>query len=57
MSGADKVRNMAEKAKGHAKEAAGKALGDKRLTAEGKADKVSGDAKQAGEKVKDIAKD
>ncbi|MFB7668091.1 CsbD family protein [Kitasatospora sp. NPDC056138] len=57
MSGGDKVKNMAEKAKGHAKEAAGKALGNERLTAEGKADKVSGDVKQAGEKVKDVFKD
>ncbi|TQF01149.1 CsbD family protein [Kitasatospora acidiphila] len=56
MSGEDKVKNVAEKAKGKAKEAAGKAVGNERLTAEGKADQVSGDAKQAGEKVKDVFK-
>ncbi|MDH6143497.1 MULTISPECIES: CsbD family protein [Kitasatospora] len=56
MSGEDKVKNVAEKAKGKAKEAAGKAVGNERLTAEGKADQVSGDAKQAGEKVKDAFK-
>ncbi|MDH6129024.1 CsbD family protein [Kitasatospora sp. GP82] len=56
MSGEDKVKNVAEKAKGKAKEAAGKAVGNERLTAEGKADQVSGDAKQAGEKIKDVFK-
>ncbi|MGK4585176.1 CsbD family protein [Kitasatospora sp. HPMI-4] len=57
MSGADKVRNVAEKAKGHAKEAVGKVVGDRPTAAEGKADKVSADVKQAGEKVKDAFKD
>ncbi|MDH6580472.1 CsbD family protein [Kitasatospora sp. MAP5-34] len=56
MSGEDKVRNVAERAKGKVKETAGKAVGNKRLTAEGKADQVSGDAKQAGEKIKDVFK-
>ncbi|MFF1905918.1 CsbD family protein [Kitasatospora sp. NPDC058218] len=56
MSAEDKAKNIAEKAKGKAKEAAGKAVGNERLTAEGKADQVSGDAKQAGEKIKDVFK-
>ncbi|MGV9269067.1 CsbD family protein [Kitasatospora sp. NPDC003701] len=56
MSGEDKAKNIAEKAKGKAKEAAGKAVGNERLTAEGKADQMSGDAKQAGEKIKDVFK-
>ncbi|MFI6447170.1 CsbD family protein [Kitasatospora sp. NPDC050543] len=57
MSGDDKVRNMAEKAKGQAKEAAGKAVGNERLTAEGRADKVKSDVRQAEEKIKDAFKD
>ncbi|MEV0531867.1 CsbD family protein [Kitasatospora sp. NPDC050463] len=56
MSAEDKAKNITEKAKGKAKEAAGKAVGNERLTAEGKADQVSGDAKQAGEKIKDAFK-
>ncbi|MFJ9948502.1 CsbD family protein [Kitasatospora sp. NPDC091207] len=56
MSGEDKAKNIAQKAKGKAEEAAGKAVGNERLTAEGKADQVSGDAKQAGEKIKDVFK-
>ncbi|GAA1068891.1 CsbD family protein [Kitasatospora nipponensis] len=57
MSGEDKVKNVAEKAKGKVKETAGKAVGNERLTAEGKADQAKGDLKQAGEKVKDVFKD
>ncbi|WP_035803654.1 CsbD family protein [Kitasatospora mediocidica] len=57
MGEGDKVSNMADKAKGKAKEAAGKAVGNERLVAEGKGDQVRGDAKQAGEKVKDAVKD
>ncbi|MFE2727436.1 CsbD family protein [Kitasatospora sp. NPDC059327] len=56
MSGEDKAKNIAQKAKGKAKETVGKAVGNERLTAEGKADQVSGDAKQAGEKIKDVFK-
>ncbi|MCX4751498.1 CsbD family protein [Kitasatospora sp. NBC_01287] len=57
MSGEDKARNLAEKGKGKAKEAVGKAVGNERLTAEGKADQAKGDVKQAGEKIKDAFKD
>jgi uncharacterized protein YjbJ (UPF0337 family) len=57
MSTEDKAGNAAEKAKGKVKEAAGKAVGNERLTAEGKADQVKGDAKQAAEKAKDAFKD
>jgi uncharacterized protein YjbJ (UPF0337 family) len=42
--------------KGKAKEAAGKAVGNERLEAEGVADQAAGNAKQAGEKVKDVGK-
>ena len=57
MGSEDKLKNTAEGAKGKAKEAAGKLTDDERMEAEGKADQVSSDAKQAGEKVKDIFKD
>ncbi|WP_345695163.1 CsbD family protein [Kitasatospora terrestris] len=53
MSTGDKVENTGEKIKGKAKEAAGKAVGNERLEAEGRTDRAKGDLKQAGEKVKD----
>ena len=53
MSKVDKAKNRAQKAKGHLKEAAGKATDDRSLQAKGKKDKASGNLKQAGEKVKD----
>ncbi|QMU70526.1 CsbD family protein [Streptacidiphilus sp. P02-A3a] len=56
MSTDDKAANIGEKAKGKVKEATGKAVGNERLEAEGKGDQVKGDAKQAGEKIKDIFK-
>ena len=49
----DKVKNKAEELKGEVKEKAGKASDDRYLESEGKGDKVSGNLKQAGEKVKD----
>ncbi|MFB7502033.1 CsbD family protein [Streptomyces broussonetiae] len=57
MSSADKAGNAGDKIKGKAKEAVGKAVGNERLQAEGRADQVEGDVKQAGEKAKDAAKD
>jgi uncharacterized protein YjbJ (UPF0337 family) len=53
MSATDKAKDKAQTAKGHIKEAAGKATDDPTLEAEGKGDKVVGNLKQAGEKVKD----
>jgi uncharacterized protein YjbJ (UPF0337 family) len=52
-SSRNKARNAAQKAKGQVKEAAGRATGDERLEAEGRADKTKANLKQAGEKVKD----
>jgi uncharacterized protein YjbJ (UPF0337 family) len=49
----NKTRNAAQKAKGQFKEAAGRATGDQRLQAEGRADKTRANLKQATEKVKD----
>ena len=56
MSTVNKVKNKAQEAKGHIKEAAGKATDDRSLEAEGEADKVKGNLKQAEEKVKDAFK-
>ncbi|MFE4601427.1 CsbD family protein [Kitasatospora indigofera] len=53
MSTGDKIENTGEKLKGAAKETAGKAVGNERLTAEGKADQAKADIKQAGEHAKD----
>jgi uncharacterized protein YjbJ (UPF0337 family) len=49
----DKAKDKAQAVKGGVKDKAGKATDDRSMEAEGKADKVSGDLKQAGEKVKD----
>ncbi len=57
MSDADKVENKGEELKGRAKEAAGGAVGNESLEAEGKADQTKGNIKQAGEKIKDVFKD
>jgi uncharacterized protein YjbJ (UPF0337 family) len=56
MSATDKAKDKAQAAKGHVKEAAGKATGSPGLEAEGKGDKVAGNLKQAGEKLKDAVK-
>jgi uncharacterized protein YjbJ (UPF0337 family) len=56
MSLIDKAKNKAQEAKGQVKEATGKATDDRDLEAEGKIDKVAGNLKQAGEKVKDAFK-
>ena len=52
----DKARNKAQELKGKAKEKVGEATDNEQWEAEGKADQVKGDLKQAGEKVKDIFK-
>ncbi|MGY1639949.1 CsbD family protein [Geodermatophilus sp. SYSU D00703] len=56
MSGVDKAKNKVEELSGRGKEAVGDATDNRDLQAEGKADKVSGNLKQAGEKVKDAFK-
>jgi uncharacterized protein YjbJ (UPF0337 family) len=56
MSAIDKAKDKAQAAKGHVKEAAGKATDDRSLEAEGKGDQVVGNVKQAGEKLKDAVK-
>ena len=56
MGADDKAQNWAEDMKGKSKEGAGKVTDDERLEAEGRVDQTKADAKQAGEKVKDIFK-
>jgi uncharacterized protein YjbJ (UPF0337 family) len=52
----DKAKDKAQTAKGDVKEKTGRATNDRSLQAKGKGDKVSGNLKQAGEKVKDAVK-
>ncbi len=49
----NKSRNKTQELKGQAKEAAGRATGNQRLEAEGRADQNRANLKQAVEKVKD----
>ncbi len=56
MATTDKMKNATQQAKGKLKEKAGKTSGNDKLRAEGKADQVKGDLKQAGEKIKDALK-
>ncbi|WP_234337409.1 CsbD family protein [Kitasatospora phosalacinea] len=53
MTTGDKAGNTGEKIKGAVKEKAGKAVGNERLEAEGRAEQAKADLKQAGENVKD----
>lgn len=54
VSFADKVRNKAQELRGRIKRNTGEVTGDRRLQAEGRADEVKSNVKQAGEKVKDV---
>jgi uncharacterized protein YjbJ (UPF0337 family) len=56
MSTEDKANNKGEQLKGKVKEGVGHATGNEDLEAEGKADQISGNLKDAGEKVKDAFK-
>ena len=53
----DKIGNKAEELGGKIKQGAGDATDNDRLAAEGQADQTSANAKQAGEHVKDTARD
>lgn len=57
MGVADKFENKAEEFKGKAKEHIGAATNDRGLESDGQADQVKAGIKQAGEHVKDAAKD
>ncbi|MEV8319179.1 CsbD family protein [Streptomyces sp. NPDC059900] len=56
MTANEKGKAKVEQVTGAAKEAAGRAVGNERLTAEGRAQQAKGDARQAKEKTKDIGK-
>ncbi|GHE44302.1 hypothetical protein GCM10018782_18470 [Streptomyces griseoaurantiacus] len=51
-----KAKSKGEQAKGKLKEAAGRAVGNERMEAEGRAEQAKGDARQAKEKAKDVFK-
>ncbi|WP_411104806.1 CsbD family protein [Streptomyces sp. cmx-4-9] len=53
MSGEEKTKAHAEQVKGKVKETLGRAAGNERMTAEGRAEQARGDARQAKEKTKD----
>lgn len=53
----DKIGNKAQEAAGKAKEKVGEATGNEELQAEGAGDQASAKVKQAGEHLKDAAKD
>jgi uncharacterized protein YjbJ (UPF0337 family) len=50
------LKSAADKVSGAAKEAAGKVTGDKRLEAEGKVDKIKGEAREVLGDAKDAAR-
>jgi uncharacterized protein YjbJ (UPF0337 family) len=52
----DRIVGTAKQAKGAVKEAVGKALGDAKLNAEGKADKIEGKVQNAAGSVKDAVR-
>ncbi|WP_338703347.1 CsbD family protein [Streptomyces sp. Q6] len=56
MSANEKAKAKTEQATGSAKEAVGRTVGNERLTAEGRAEQMKGDARQAKEKAKDVGK-
>ncbi|WP_222192214.1 CsbD family protein [Modestobacter italicus] len=56
MSAVDKMKNKAQELSGQGKEAVGNATDDRDMQAEGQKDQAAGNAKQAGEKVKDVFK-
>ena len=53
----DRIAGTAKQAKGAVKEAVGKAVGDKKLVAEGKSDKVEGKVQNAVGGLKDAVRD
>lgn len=53
----DRIAGAAKQAKGTVKEAVGKVLGDAKLTAEGKSDKVEGKIQNAVGSIKDTLKE
>jgi uncharacterized protein YjbJ (UPF0337 family) len=56
MGAEDKAADKGKEVKGKIKKTVGRAVGNRDLEAEGRADQSEGDIKQAGEKVKDAFK-
>jgi uncharacterized protein YjbJ (UPF0337 family) len=56
MSAVDKAKNAVDDVAGKAKEALGRATGDRSTESEGRKDQAKSDLKDAGEKVKDAFK-
>ncbi len=54
MTAVDKIRNATQRMSGKAKEATGRATGDRRLEDEGRAEQTKASLKQRGEKFKDV---
>lgn len=53
----DRMKGMAQQGKGSMKEAAGKVIGDEKLKAEGKLDKMEGKFRNAVGGLKDAARE
>jgi uncharacterized protein YjbJ (UPF0337 family) len=56
VSDSEKAKAKGEQLKGKSKETAGRMVGNERMTAEGRAEKAKGDAREAKEKGKDTFK-
>ena len=56
MSATDKMKNAIQDVEGKAKEAVGRATGDRSTENEGRGDQAKADLKNAGENVKDAFK-
>ncbi|MCX4821288.1 CsbD family protein [Streptomyces sp. NBC_01142] len=52
----EKTQAKGEQAKGKVKETVGRAVGNEKMTAEGRGEQAKGDARQAKEKAKDVFK-
>lgn len=57
MSFQNRIRNRFQITRGRGKQKLGRATGNRRMRAEGVADRVGGNVKQAGEQLKDARKD
>lgn len=51
-----KIRNKSQEISGKTKKGIGRAIGDRELEAEGRADQVKSRIKQTGEKIKDAVR-
>ncbi|MGW7236636.1 CsbD family protein [Streptomyces sp. NPDC054804] len=56
MTAGEKAKAKTEQAEGKVKKAAGNAVGNERMAAEGQVEKSTGDAREAKEKAKDAFK-